>query len=84
MTTLRNFLESVPVLLAASALLAVIALPTRAEAAEPRLRVLIVDGCSNHDWRLTTRSIRAILDATGLFDVVVSSSSIGKRHFGAR
>ena len=28
--------------------------------AEPgKIRVLIVDGCSNHDWQLTTRSIRA-------------------------
>lgn len=38
------------------------------------IRVLIVDGCSNHDWRLTTRSIRAILEPTGLFDVEVSTS----------
>jgi uncharacterized protein len=38
------------------------------------IRVLIVDGFSNHDWRLTTRSIRAILEPTGLFSVDVSSS----------
>ncbi len=44
-------------------------------AAEPgRIRVLIVDGCSNHDWQLTTRSIRAILEPTGLFDVAVSTA----------
>jgi len=43
-------------------------------AESPRIRVLIVDGCSNHDWRLTTRSIRAILEPTGLFDVDVSTS----------
>lgn len=44
-------------------------------AAEPgKIRVLIVDGCSNHDWRLTTRSIRAILEPTGLFDVAVSTA----------
>jgi type 1 glutamine amidotransferase len=43
--------------------------------AEPaRIRVLIVDGCSNHDWRLTTRCIRAILEPTGLFDVAVSTA----------
>jgi type 1 glutamine amidotransferase len=74
MTTLRNFLESIPAVLAASAFLAVMAAPTPVGAAERKLRVLIVDGCSNHDWRLTTRSIRAILEPTGLFDVAVSTS----------
>jgi hypothetical protein len=43
-----------------------------AEAA--KIRVLIVDGCSNHDWRLTTRWIRAILEPTGLFDVAVTTT----------
>ncbi len=43
-------------------------------AGSPPIRVLIVDGCSNHDWRLTTRCIRAILEPTGLFDVDVSTS----------
>jgi hypothetical protein len=38
------------------------------------IRVLIVDGFSNHDWRLTTRSIRAILEPTRLFAVDVSTS----------
>jgi uncharacterized protein len=43
--------------------------------AEPSpIRVLIVDGFSNHDWRLTTHSIRAILQPTGLFTVDVSTS----------
>lgn len=40
----------------------------------PPIRVLIVDGCSNHDWQLTTRSIRAILEPTKLFAVEVSTS----------
>ena len=52
-------------------LLAFVGLPTMA--ADP-LRVLIVDGFSNHDWRLTTRSIRAILEPTDLFEVDVSTS----------
>jgi len=45
-------------------------------AAEPPhpIRVLVVDGFSNHDWQLTTRSIRAILEPTGLFSVDVSTS----------
>ena len=38
------------------------------------IRVLVVDGFSNHDWRLTTRSIRAILEPTGLFAVDVSTA----------
>jgi hypothetical protein len=47
-----------------------------AEPARP-IRVLIVDGFSNHDWRLTTRSIRAIVEPTGLFSVDVSTSPPG-------
>jgi hypothetical protein len=49
--------------------------PPASEAADARpIRVLIVDGFSNHDWRLTTRAIRAILEPTGLFTVDVSTS----------
>ena len=60
---------------AGSTLFAIAAISARAaDAAEPKIRVLIVDGCSNHDWRLTTRSIRAILEPTGLFDVAVSTA----------
>ncbi len=56
------------------ALLGVLAArPDAADAPRP-IRVLIVDGFSNHDWRLTTRSIRAILAPTGLFTVDVSTS----------
>jgi hypothetical protein len=52
------------------------AFAARAAADEPPspIRVLIVDGFSNHDWRLTTRSIRAIIEPTGLFSVDVSTS----------
>jgi hypothetical protein len=59
------------------ALLAFLALLTAlpVAAAEPaKIKVLIVDGCSNHDWQLTTRCIRAILEPTGLFDVAVSTA----------
>ncbi len=45
-----------------------------AAADEPPVRVLIVDGYSNHDWRLTTGLIRGILIPTGLFDVRVSTA----------
>jgi hypothetical protein len=36
--------------------------------------VLIVDGFSNHDWRLTTHYIRSILDRAGNFIVDVSTA----------
>jgi hypothetical protein len=54
--------------------LAVFATRAWGESAPRPIRVLIVDGFSNHDWRLTTRSIRAILEPTGRFAVDVSTS----------
>jgi Trehalose utilisation len=45
-----------------------------AGAAEPRVRVLILDGYSNHDWRLTTALIRGMLEPTGLFTVDVATA----------
>jgi type 1 glutamine amidotransferase len=39
----------------------------------PRIKVLIVDGYSNHDWQRTTQLTRGILDQAGLFDVAVST-----------
>ncbi len=38
------------------------------------VRVLIVDGVSNHDWKLTTALIRGILEPTGNFAVTVSTT----------
>jgi type 1 glutamine amidotransferase len=72
MFTLRNVLASTPALLGALALLAMATVSARA--AESKIRVLIVDGCSNHDWKLTTRCIRAIVEPTGLFEVAVSTA----------
>ena len=37
------------------------------------IRVLIVDGFSNHDWKQTTALLRGILDRTGEFKVDVST-----------
>ena len=34
-----------------------------------RIRVLIVDGFSNHDWQRTTLLLRGILESAGEFDV---------------
>jgi type 1 glutamine amidotransferase len=39
-----------------------------------RIKVLITDGYSNHDWQRTTRLTRGILESTGLFDVSVSTA----------
>lgn len=38
------------------------------------IRVLILDGYSNHDWKLTTALIRGILEPTGEFAVAVSTA----------
>ncbi|HEX8301615.1 ThuA domain-containing protein [Sphingomonas sp.] len=59
-------------LLAATALLA--AAPAMARGWARPLRVLIIDGYGNHDWRLTTRLFRAIVEPTGLFHVTVSTA----------
>lgn len=39
-----------------------------------KIRVLIVDGFSNHDWQQTTTLIRGILAPSGLFEVAVSTA----------
>src|ERR1700754_1766726 len=45
------------------------------EAAEKKpIRVLIVDGFSNHDWKQTTWMVRHILEETGRFEVTVSTA----------
>ena len=43
-------------------------------AAPSPIRVLIVDGYSNHDWQLTTGLIRGILEQAGGFTVDVSTA----------
>ena len=42
--------------------------------AQPKIRALIVDGFSNHDWSKTTDFIRATLSETGMFEVAVSTT----------
>ncbi|HVZ64723.1 MAG TPA: ThuA domain-containing protein [Lacunisphaera sp.] len=61
---------------------AVLAQTAAASAAEPPIRVLIVDGYSNHDWRLTTALIRGILEPTGQFQVDVSTAPATKNAPG--
>jgi type 1 glutamine amidotransferase len=42
--------------------------------ARPTVRVLILDGQNNHDWRRTTASLRGTLSAAGRFIVAVSTT----------
>jgi len=42
--------------------------------AEGKIRVLIVDGFSNHDWKQTTTLTRNIFEQSGLFSVQVSTA----------
>jgi len=74
MPSQHNVVISALVVLSTSLFVALAILPVNAADDDQKIRVLIVDGCSNHDWRLTTRSIRAILEPTGLFDVAVSTA----------
>jgi len=46
--------------------------PARAQKGKP-IRVLIVDGFSNHDWKQTTKVTRWILEGSGRFQVDVST-----------
>src|ERR1700675_3449694 len=55
-------------------LLFLFAQPMAATANQPRIRVLILDGFSNHDWHQTTALLRGILEASGLFTVSVSTT----------
>src|SRR5262245_10500763 len=48
------------------ALVAIAGLPMLPRAAAP-IRVMLVDGANNHDWKATTPVIRKILDEAGLF-----------------
>ena len=45
-----------------------------ADAPEPKLRVLILDGQNNHDWRSTTPFLKKALEESGRFTVAVSSN----------
>jgi enterochelin esterase-like enzyme/type 1 glutamine amidotransferase len=55
-----------------SAVALVVGLAASAVAAP--VRVLVVDGYSNHDWKLTTALIRGILEPTGQFTVDVATA----------
>lgn len=56
------------------AVLTVCALPSFARSSQGKIRVLIVDGFSNHDWPRTTQFLRGLLQRAGEFDVTVSTA----------
>ena len=68
---LRNLVACVVLLIIARASFAADPAPTTNPS---KIRVLIVDGVSNHNWKLNTKLLRGLLEPTGLFDVAVSTS----------
>src|SRR5216683_607765 len=48
--------------------------PAAATGNQAKIKVLIVDGFSNHDWRQTTALLRGILEPSDLFTVSVSTA----------
>src|SRR5438309_9409484 len=55
-------------------LLFLFAQPMAATPSQPRIRVLILDGFSNHDCQQTTALLRVILEASGLLTVSVATA----------
>jgi len=59
-------------------LILLFAIPMSLQSEHPRpateIKVLIVDGFSNHNWQLNTSLIRKIIEPTGLFSVDVSTA----------
>ncbi|MBK5290994.1 MAG: ThuA domain-containing protein, partial [Acidobacteriia bacterium] len=62
-----------------SLLAAVLALPAASDHffTPGKIRVLILSGRNNHDWRSTTPRLRQILEETGRFDVRVTEEPAG-------
>ena len=56
-------------------LILIVIIAPAAHARDPApIKVLIVDGFSNHDWKMTTVLLRGILEPSGLFQVSVSTA----------
>ena len=53
---------------------AAMALATTAAWSADKIKVLIIDGVNNHNWKETTRATKGTLDQTGRFDVTVNTS----------
>lgn len=63
-------------LIAATALFAIVAFAPPASSAEPKLKALIVDGQNNHrNWPDTSRMMKKYLEDSGLFAVEVATTA---------
>ena len=63
-----------------------VAMMTSAGLAQDKIKVLIIDGVNNHDWRNTTAANKATLETTGRFTVDVNTSpdrDAGKEEWDA-
>jgi hypothetical protein len=49
-------------------------LTVSAKADSDKIRVVIIDGQNNHDWRSTTPWMKKVLEDSGRFSVAVSSN----------
>ena len=58
--------------IAAIAAIAALSTIATADAAEPKLRVLLLSGSNNHQWRETTPVIKSVLEQSGRFAVDVT------------
>jgi uncharacterized protein len=47
---------------------------TPATMAAERLKILIIDGQNNHDWRASTPHLRKVLETSGRFTVEVATT----------
>src|ERR1700684_183474 len=57
------------------AVLAVLVTANGARSAEEKIRVLIIDGQNNHDWRSTTPVLKKELEESGRFTVEVATTA---------
>jgi type 1 glutamine amidotransferase len=48
--------------------------PSAGAADQPKIKVLIIDGQNNHDWRSTTPHMKRVLEASGRFTVDVATT----------
>ena len=55
-------------------LLTLLAVVTLSASAADRIKVLLVDGQNNHDWKHTTPVLKQILDEPGIFNVEVNTA----------
>lgn len=74
-------MKHIPSLLVLGLLAGVIASSGPAEAAQPALKVLIVDGHNNHNWKETTPVMKAVLEDAGIFTVDVATTPSDMAEF---